>query len=143
MTLDQLRADVNRVRLELNPKSRETVSVTFSASRSSEAWQTPARDHGRRVPVLLVACANVATLFIGRDVARQRELGARMALGATTRQLVRSVLVETLLIALIASIAGALLGAAGLKLFVAQAAASVPGLHRVVSDFQSFSAAPF
>ena len=68
--------------------------------------------------VLLVACANVATLFIGRDLTRQRELAARMALGATPPQLVRSVLVETSLTASMASLAGVGLGVALLRVFV-------------------------
>ena len=85
---------------------------------------------GGALLVLLVACANVATLFIGRDVSRQRELATRMALGATRRQLVRSVVVEALLTASIGSLAGLGLGAVMLRVFVSQAAASVPGLHR-------------
>ena len=139
VTLDQLRADVNRVRLELNPKSRETVSIDILGdSVVGSLRRLLLVTVAGAFLVLLVACANVATLFIGRDVARQRELGARMALGATARQLVRSVLVETLVIALIASVAGGLLGAAALKLFVSQAAASVSGLHRVVIGFPVF-----
>jgi putative ABC transport system permease protein len=139
VTLDQLRADVNRVRLELNPKSRETVSIDILGdSVVGSLRKLLLVTVAGAFLVLLVACANVATLFIGRDVARQRELGARMALGATARQLVRSVLVETLVIALIASVAGALLGAAALKLFVSQAAASVSGLHRIVIGFPVF-----
>jgi predicted permease len=84
--------------------------------------------------VLLVACANVATLFIGRNISRQRELAARIALGATRTGLVRSVLVEALLIAVLASVAGLALGAATLKVFLDQAAGALPGLHRVAMD---------
>src|SRR5215218_2239325 len=139
VTLDQVRADVNRVRLELNPKSRETVSVDVLG----EAVVGGLRKLlfvtlAGAFLVLIVACANVATLFIGRDVARQRELGARVALGATAHQLVRSVLVETLLIALISSVIGACFGAAALKLFVTQAAGSISGIHRVVFGFPVF-----
>jgi predicted permease len=81
--------------------------------------------------VLLVACANVATLFIGRDVARQRELAARMALGATAAQLVRSVGVETLLIAMMASVVGMAVGAGTLEVFLKLASGTISGLHRV------------
>jgi putative ABC transport system permease protein len=139
VTLDQLRADVNRVRLELNPKSRDTVAVdVLGESVVGSLRKILLMTIAGAFLVLLVACANVATLFIGRDVARQRELGARMALGATAHQLVRSVLIETLLIALIASVVGAPLGAVALKLFVTQAAASISGLHRVVIGFPVF-----
>lgn len=94
VTLAQARDDANRVRLELNPKSREIVSVEVlgeSVVGGLRRLLTVALVGA--LLVLLVACANVATLFIGRDVTRQRELAARMALGATAPQLVRSVLV--------------------------------------------------
>jgi putative ABC transport system permease protein len=132
VTLAQVRDDANRVRLELNPKSKEMLSVAVLG----ESVVGPLRrlltiTLAGALLVLLVACANVATLFIGRDVARRRELAARKALGATTPQLVRSVFVETSLLAVIASIIGAVLGAVMLRVFVSQAAPSVSGLHRV------------
>jgi putative ABC transport system permease protein len=132
VTIDQVRDDANRIRLELNPKSREIVSIEVlgeSVVGGLRRLLTVAL--AGALLVLLVACANVATLFIGRDVARQRELAARMALGATAPQLVRSVLVETSLTALMASIVGVGLGATLLHAFVNQAAAGVSGLHRV------------
>jgi putative ABC transport system permease protein len=132
VSLAQVREDANRVRLELNPTSKEMVSVDgLGESVVGGLRRLLAITLAGALLVLLVACANVATLFIGRDVARRRELAARMALGATTPQLVRSVLVETSLIAVIASIVGAGLGALMLQLFLRQAAAGVPGLHRV------------
>jgi len=132
VTLEQVRDDANRVRLELDPKSRAIVSVEVLGEAVVGGLRkllTVAL--AGALLVLLVACANVATLFIGRDVARQRELAARMALGATAPQLVRGVLVETALTALMASLVGVAVGAAMLRVFVGQAAASVSGLHRV------------
>ena len=132
VTLAQLREDADRVRLELNPTSKEMVSIeVLGESVIGGLRRLLAITLAGALLVLLVACANVATLFIGRDVARQRELAARRALGATTPQLVRSVLVETSLIAVIASIVGAGLGAVMLQVFVSQASSSVSGLHRV------------
>jgi predicted permease len=132
VTLAQLRDDANRVRLELNPSSTDTVSIdVLGDSVIGGLRRLLMVTVAGSLLVLLVACANVTTMFIGRDVARQRELAARMALGADAWQLVRSVLVETSLIAVIASIIGAGLGAAMLQVFVSQAARSVSGLHRV------------
>ena len=132
VTLDQVRDDANRVRVELNPKSKEIVSVAvLGESIVGGLRKLLTVTVAGALLVLLVACANVATLFIGRDVARQRELGARMALGATASQLVRGVLVETSLTALMAALVGVAVGAIMLRIFVGEAAASVPGLHRV------------
>ena len=132
VTLEQFRDDANRVRLELNPQSREGVSLTvLSESAAGGLRPVLGAALAGALLVLLVASANVATLFIGRDVSRARELAARMALGATPRQLVRSVLVETALVAVMASLAGMGIGAVALKVFVSQAAGGIPALHRV------------
>jgi putative ABC transport system permease protein len=133
VTLEQLRDDANRVRLELNPKSREVVSVAVLGESVVGGMRRLLIAVLVGALLVLVACANVATLFIGRDVSRQREVAARMALGASRSQLVRSVLVETLLIALMASLAGMGLGAVTLKIFVAHASGVISGLHRVVN----------
>ena len=70
--------------------------------------------------VLIIACANVATLLATRTMARDRELAVRRALGAGRGHLVAAVLVESLLVALLGSAAGAWLAALGcvlLRLF--------------------------
>jgi len=135
VTLEQVRDDANRLRLALNPKSREMVSVSVLGESAVGGMRRLLMTVlVGALLVLLVGCANVATLFIGRDVSRQRELAARMALGASRSQLVRSVLVETALIAVMASLVGLGLGAATLKIFVTQASSTISGLHRVAME---------
>jgi predicted permease len=86
--------------------------------------------------VLLIACANVAGLTLNRSVGRQRELTLRGALGAARRRLVRQLMTESLLLALVGGGAGILFGEAGLYLLKHFGPESIPHLHETGLDLR-------
>jgi putative ABC transport system permease protein len=84
--------------------------------------------------VLLVACANVANLFLVRAEGRQQELAVRLALGAESRRIAWELLSESLLIALLGGVLGVALAYGGIQLLVYLQPAQLPRLDEITLD---------
>lgn len=84
--------------------------------------------------VLLIACANVMNLLLGRAIQRQDEFAIRTALGARPARVARQVLTETMLLALIGGISGAGLAWLGVRVIGALGPTSIPRLATVGVD---------
>jgi predicted permease len=76
--------------------------------------------------VLLIACANVASLFFGRLTARQKEIAVRQSLGATRAQVVRQFLIESLVFSIVAGALGVLVGLWSLSAIESTIASQLP-----------------
>jgi len=118
-------ADPSRVQREMELAVRSTVDVPRQSSGAPEPFRV-VLDPGRRgmselrgelvhplaimaaivALVIVIACANLATLLLARGVARDREVAVRHALGASRARLVRAAMIESLLVGLSGGVVG-------------------------------------
>lgn len=142
-TLQQASEEIVRVRRTLDPEFNAH-PVPIRVESLYDALVRPARPvllafSAAAAVVLLIACANIATILVGRTVARQRELAIRSALGASRARLFVTIISESILIAVAGAALGAVLGVVAVRVIAAWAAGILPRLSDVRVDWSTLA----
>ena len=124
VTLEQAKAEMQLVAAQLEqefPKDNAQTSATVVSLRDQVNRQSRAlllALFGAALGVLLIACTNLASLFLARALQRRKEISVRAALGAGRERLVRQLLTESLVLATLGGILGVLLATLAMPLVV-------------------------
>jgi putative ABC transport system permease protein len=118
--MEQARAEMDGIAARLArayPEANDQCGVKLQSLR--ESFSGDARPSmlvllGAAIFVLLVACANVANLFLMRGAVRAKEMALRIAIGASGGRIVRQILTESFLVAVLGGLAGVGLALAGI-----------------------------
>jgi len=134
VTLAQAQSEMDGVMRDLErtyPDTNKDTTVYLRREmdrRMAQGIQFPAVLMGLTVLVLLIACANVAGLLMARSTSRMREISTQLAVGASRMTLVRQLLTESAVLAVLGGLCGVLLGYICIRGFAAMLPYSpVPG----------------
>jgi predicted permease len=143
VTPEQALAELNVVQAQIAKKANEGADL-FGALHPLEAEVVGPARRGLLFllaavgAVLLIVCANLASLHLARVPGRLRETAIRTALGATRTRVVRQMLTETLLLSVIGGALGLAIASFSVKWLVQMAPASIPRLDEVQMDGSVF-----
>jgi putative ABC transport system permease protein len=145
VSIEQARAEMEAVSARLAAQFPETnsgtsVHVTSFREESVKNFKTlTLLVMGAVLFVHLIACANVANLLLARGATRAKEIGIRLALGASRRQIVRQLLAESLVLGLAGSALGLIFAVWGVDLMLTALPNEVPYWIRFDFDWRVFS----
>lgn len=137
LPLGAARAEVNAIASRVESRERRARDYVLLRLRDYMAGDTPLQVvvmTGAVLLLLLVATVNVANMVAARGLARSLELGTRIALGASKRQLVMDTLAETMLVAAGGGAAGILLASGMVKVISRYGGDAMSGLDRIALD---------
>jgi predicted permease len=147
-------ATVEQSRAELQQIGRGLAGKYPTTNRDLRPYPDPFRERilGPQIPLLfwsllaavgfvaLIACSNVANLLLARAARRSGEMSVRIAVGASRWQIVRQLLIESLLLSFSAGALGLLLSVAGIRWFAAEAQnVGVPYWMVFTMDWRTFA----
>jgi putative ABC transport system permease protein len=140
-TLDEARAELAAIAAALAQQYPDSNRGWGVRAATFYDWLIPEESRSALIVLLgavaivfLIACANVTSLLLARAATRQKELSIRVALGAMRFRILRQLLTESLLLALLAGLVGLGVTAAAIRLLVAFGPDGVPRLDEVSFD---------
>jgi predicted permease len=141
VTMRQAQADVSAIAGRIRDKDKRDRSFTISVVPLIDQVVGDVRRPvlvllGSVALVLLIVCANVANLLLTRAVGRQQEIAIRTALGADWKQVVRQLLLETTLLALLGGALGLAIAQGALEITRALNPGNIPRLDEIGLDWR-------
>ena len=115
----------------LSNKDREIHAVPLEAQTFGRARPALLILMAAAAMFLLIGCSNVANLLLARSLARQREIGVRLALGAARSRIVRQIITESCVLAVAGGVCGYLVTVAAWRLLPAIVPTTIPRLDSV------------